>query len=118
MQIYSDYWVTLPQEVRSKLHEMLALNKSAGTEVVDGQVISDGHTNEDLKAITLEHLQSVLNTTEQNFDSLWLQVLVKAGVIMMSGTVEPMPEEPKEIVKFVSSQEVKKVKKIGAKKKK
>lgn len=98
MQIYTDYWVTLPQEVRANLAEMFHLNKSGGVEVEDGVVVKDGYTNEDLMAITTEHCQSVLDTTEQNPDVLWPQILVKAGVIMMAGTVEPMPEEPGEKV--------------------
>lgn len=79
MQIYQSYWVTLPAEVREKLAQEFGLHKSAGVEVVDGVVVCDGYTNEDLMAITKEMLQSYTDSTEQYFEVLWDNALLKAG---------------------------------------
>lgn len=87
-QIFPDYWMSLPVGTRERLHVLFALNKSVGAEVVDGVVVCDGHTAGDLSAITLEHLQSVLNSVEQDFWKLWKQVIGEEAPVKAEEKVE------------------------------
>ena len=65
-------WLGLPQPIRQKLAVFLELPTLPVVPVMDGQVISDGHTIDDLAKITVSYLQEVLGkTTETDFYKLW-----------------------------------------------
>lgn len=73
-QIVIPQWVSLKQETRKTIANLLNLSKNGATEVVNGSVVCDGYTNEDLAAITIEKLQ-VYNmmksgTLVENFNRL------------------------------------------------
>jgi hypothetical protein len=70
MQMYTGYWVALPQEVRAKLKEYFNIQRSGGSHVENGRIVSDGHTDQDLKAITLEKMQTLLGSEEKDFMKL------------------------------------------------
>lgn len=60
-------WLTLPHPIRLELVKLFNLSRSAGTQVIDNRVISDGYTFEDLQAINVETMQAVLNSQETDF---------------------------------------------------
>ena len=52
------YWINLKADVREKVAQALNMPKSGGVEIVNNQLVSDGHTAKDLYAtITVENLQ-------------------------------------------------------------
>lgn len=59
-------WLALPMPVRIKMREIFHINKSRGS-LVEGNVVkSDGHTHEDLKAITIPKMQEYLESIEND----------------------------------------------------
>lgn len=63
-------WLQLPQEARTLFKETFKIPRTGGSIVVDNRVISDGHTIEDLGAVSLKSLQEYLGTTEDHWDRL------------------------------------------------
>ena len=47
-------WLTIPSDIRNQLIDIFDIPMSSNTIVEDNQVVSDGHTTEDLFAITEE----------------------------------------------------------------
>lgn len=85
-------WLTLSNEVRSKIREIFNISKSKGTHLVGNILESDGCTHEDLKAITIEKMQEYLKVPDTDFFDLFNRVVdsVKIGLIPI--------EEPKKTV--------------------
>lgn len=76
-QITEQEWLKLPMPVRIELRTIFAIPRSRGTVVEDGVVKSDGYTNEDLKAITVEKMQTYLKSTEPDFYLLLNDIVKK-----------------------------------------
>ena len=83
-------WLGLDQELRDKLKEIFAINRSEGMSVVNGKLASDGCSQNDLTAgITIGKminytgdLKLTINTDENNeslFDDLFEIVVAKAS---------------------------------------
>ena len=70
MQLYASYWVVLPQEVRNKMKKEFSIQRSSGSHVEGGRVVSDGHTDEDLKGVTVEKMQKLLKSKETDQSKL------------------------------------------------
>ncbi len=74
-------WVLLPLEIRQKLIKQFDIPKSGGSEMqtlsTGSRIVSDGHTHQDLKAISLEKLQEFLSSTDTDFYALLNQAIVK-----------------------------------------
>lgn len=77
-QIYTQYWISLPKEVREHLVSIFDIPRSGITEIRDQTVLSDGHTNEDLKAISAERMGAYTGDTTAAFPMLWELTIVKA----------------------------------------
>lgn len=82
-QLNTHDWISLPPQVRAKLVKIFNIPRS-GVGHVDytssGPVqSSDGHTHEDLKAISVEAMQRYLVSTETDFSKLFEGVLTWAG---------------------------------------
>jgi hypothetical protein len=68
-------WLSIDQSTRKELANILNIPRSGGTEVEDNRVISDGYTPQDLATVTVEKLQEVLDSKEQDFYKL-LETLI------------------------------------------
>lgn len=80
-QINVPDWVALPHETRRKLVQQFNIPRSGGSEVqtlsVGNRIISDGHTHQDLKAISLPKLQEFLGSISDDFYTLLEQAIEK-----------------------------------------
>jgi len=70
-------WLELPYPVRSRLKIVFGIPRSAGTEVHNNIVISDGHTHLDLAHITVEAMQDFLKVKEADFHILLNRTIEK-----------------------------------------
>ena len=66
-QIYQHYWVTLKSDLRASIAEMFSMRRSVICEVAGNKLVSDGYSNDDLKAINLDSINEKLAT---KFDKL------------------------------------------------
>lgn len=76
-QLTIPQWLSLPPELKNRLKELFDIPKSAGAQIMDQKLLSDGHTHDDLAHITVEKMQAFLETKEEDFWELMSQVLVK-----------------------------------------
>ena len=72
-------WVSLPNDVRRKIHSLFSIPWSSATEVNDGQIVSDGTTHEDLKILTIEKMQKYLNEASTDFHKLFDMLVAKVN---------------------------------------
>lgn len=86
-RIYTQHWMSLPKEVRVHLALTFNMQKSGITEIRDQDVISDGTTNEDLKALTLDALNEYVGSKEE-FPRAWELALMKANYELNPPAVE------------------------------
>lgn len=78
-------WVSLSQEIRLKLVKIFEIPRSSATHVNNGVLETDGHTYNDLKAITTEKMNNYLGgPIELDYFTLFNAVVIKAQ--------EPEPE--------------------------
>jgi len=66
-QLYVQEWLELPLMLRIQMADLFQIPKSGGSHVVSGEVLSDGHTNEDLKALTLDKMHSFTGDESDDF---------------------------------------------------
>lgn len=88
-QLYQAEWLGLDQKLRDKLKEIFAINRSEGMSVVNGQLVSDGCSQNDLtQGVTIGKMIDYLSdmTFEMNtdnpekiFDELFGRVINKAN---------------------------------------
>ncbi len=60
-------WLELKPKTREALIKIFKIPRSSFTHVVDNKVQSDGHTYEDLKAVSLEEMKRLTNSSSDNF---------------------------------------------------
>ena len=53
-------WLKINYHTRTKLAILFSIPKSAGTDVLDGKVVCDGYTGEDLSTLTVERMKLYL----------------------------------------------------------
>lgn len=70
-QVIIPVWLSLPMNVRLHLKKVFGIPRSEGTNVVDGHVVSDGHTHPDLARITIPAMQEYLASDETDFHTLF-----------------------------------------------
>lgn len=76
IQLNTAQWISLPYKTRQKLVEIFDIPRSKFTEVEGNVIVTDGHTNQDLEAITVEAMQGyLLDTIEEDFFKLFHRVL-------------------------------------------
>lgn len=62
-QISTTQWLELDSETRTKIVQMFGLRPSEGSKVYGTRLLSDGFTNENLSAITVENINAVMGTS-------------------------------------------------------
>lgn len=67
----------LPHNLKEKLAKTFGIPKSGYTHVSDGQVVTDGYTEQDLSVLTLEKLQEFVceKLPEDTFESVFNKVI-------------------------------------------
>lgn len=73
-------FIALPPETRDKLRQALRIGKSGPMEIVDGRMVSDGSTPQDLQAVNIGSLLAFLGPdsgmrADELFDTLFRKVL-------------------------------------------
>ena len=69
--LYVQQWVVLPLEVRTKMREFFGIRRSTSTVVDGGVVKSDGSSEMDLQAVSVEAMQKLLKSNEKDFAKLF-----------------------------------------------
>lgn len=94
-QLAYNIWIKLPSEVRHNLVVLFDISRSGRTIVeyrAEGAVVtSDGYTPTDIEAITLEKMQMILGSTDENFYSLFSDVVDNLDSIV-TGTYHSVKE--------------------------
>lgn len=85
-------WVSLPNEVRYRIRTLFNIPRSSNTIVSDGVIETDGTTNEDFKALTIEKMQNYLGETSTDFHKLFDKVVAKIIEEMNPTKKESEPE--------------------------
>ncbi len=103
IQLFTHQWLALSSDVRLKLQTIFNIKKS-GVVTVEGRatgtvVLSDGVSNEDLAAITVEKMQAFLTSTETDFYTLFDAVVIEASSQVAEdkqtkAEAEPVEPEP------------------------
>lgn len=75
-RIYPQQWIHLTKDVRNQLVQVFGIPRTGVTEVKDDQVVSDGHTMDDLGVITLEAMCEYIGS-EETFARAWEITLSK-----------------------------------------
>lgn len=57
IQLTTTQWLALPAPVKARLKEVFHIKRSEGTHMIDSRVLSDGHTHNDLLAISVAAMQ-------------------------------------------------------------
>lgn len=100
-------WLSLSVEKRKQLVTLFGIPRT-GSNVVEyrasGNVMtSDGHTSSDLRAITTERMQHLLNSESRDFYGLFEEIVDSLDILMQEHTnesVEPevVAETPKDVL--------------------
>lgn len=99
-QITPPQWLQLSMPVRGRLVQIFNIPRSKGT-VLEGNVVkSDGHTFDDLTAITVEGMQNYLGTDDHDFMTLFNKVIegIEAELKIAEET-EDFEPDPKDLLK-------------------
>ncbi len=80
-QITVPQWLNLDQSIRARLITLFKIPRSEGTSVIQGshgtQIMSDGHTNEDLAVLTLERMNEYLERESSDYFGTLNEVIEK-----------------------------------------
>ena len=106
--LYQQIWIDLSREVRTHLIKVFGLVRTGVAEIRDKTVISDGYTNKDLEAITLEAMAKYTETTG-SFSQLWENTLAKVN-LELHPELKPEPQ-PEPSVGILSPSETEQFKK-------
>lgn len=96
-------WMQLPKDVKHHLVGIFKIPRTGVTEIRDQDVIADGYSVEDLRAITLEKMIAYIGS-EETFPRAWEITCSKANselhppieMTLPETNVIPMADEPKE----------------------
>lgn len=69
-------WIELPKEVKNRLIEVFQIPLTGITEIIDQRVVCDGHTGQDLMAITHDKMNAYIGSQE-TFLRAWELTLAK-----------------------------------------
>lgn len=64
-------WMDLPLEVRAKIIKDFNLVKTGKAGIANNKIVSDGYTQNDILKVSLQNLQSLMDSSEENFDVLF-----------------------------------------------
>lgn len=68
-------WLNLPMNVKQELVRIFEIPQSGYVHVSDNIVLTDGHSDKDLQAVSLEKLQKYLGSSETDYYKLFDQVV-------------------------------------------
>jgi hypothetical protein len=102
-QILSVYWMLVPQTERTQLAKDFKMIASGHTEIRDSELITDGFTNEDLKAFTLEAMCEYIGSKE-TYMRAWELTVAKAHSIVNPpiGVIKGADDETAKTIKNVN----------------
>lgn len=109
-------WMLLDKDIRAHLVSVFGINKTGITEIRDQDIIADGYTNEDLKAITLEKMTAYIGS-EETFPRAWEITCAKAKYDLnpppmeIRSTIQPADEPlemPEEVITTEKNASIKK----------
>ncbi len=90
MFLYSQ-WLSLPINVRVEMAQKFGIQKKNPTHVQDNVIVNDGYLIQEVEnALTLENLQSYLETNETDMNILW-DMIRNPQHYAFKGIVEPEP---------------------------
>lgn len=90
-------WMALPKEVRVQIAKDFNLTKTGRMGVANNIIVSDGYSQNDILKINLENLQTVLDSTESDFDTLFVDYvkLIENSLVVVHVEIEPtITQEP------------------------
>jgi hypothetical protein len=76
-RITTSQWMQLPKEIKDLLIKQFNLKRSGFTDVRDMQVVSDGFTNDDLSALTIERLKDYTGLKVGSYYEILSAAIVK-----------------------------------------
>ncbi len=88
-------WIGLNFETRQELIKMFGLVRSAGTVVENGVLKTDGYTDKDLEAISVEALQKALQSPDTNFFALFDTLLAQLEDARLNKATETQEDAEK-----------------------
>lgn len=92
-QITEHEWLKLPWQQRIKLIEVFKIPQSSFTHVSAGEVVTDGHTNKDLSAISISAMQEYVGSKSDNFVELFAATLKKIDPPAPNEERTPAPQD-------------------------
>lgn len=116
-------WVSLPNDVRDRIRTIFSISRSSHVQVNDGKIETDGTTPQDFQSLTVDKMQTYLNTKDDDFLKLFDMVVAKVkaelnpSVTITASTIEVMPDLRPDIGYAPTALAVPKKKKVIKKKK-
>lgn len=80
-------WMMVPQAERQHLAEVFGLNRTGNSEIRNNEVISDGYSVDDLRAITAEKMSAYIGS-EETFPRAWELTCAKARSVLNPPVME------------------------------
>ncbi len=84
-------WNQFSMEIKGMFKETFKIPRSAGTVVMGNEVLSDGHTVQDLSAVSLSSLQQYLETDDDHWDNL-LKLTINKMERNVNGSTNNQPK--------------------------
>lgn len=76
-QVYPGMFVKIPTDIKLKIIEIFKVPKSGYVHVVDGNIITDGYTEQDLSVLNVSTLKAHLKSKEDDIFKL-LNTLIES----------------------------------------
>lgn len=76
-KIVPQFWMLVPKDIRVQIAKAFSLPRTGVSEIRDQEVISDGHSLDDLAHITWEKMEAYVGSKEP-FHRLWELTIAKA----------------------------------------
>jgi len=89
-------WMDLPLEVRAKIIKDFKLERTGKAGIANNKIVSDGYTQNDISKINLLNLQKVLDSADENFDTMF------ADYVDMIQKTLAIIEEPETIIESIT----------------
>ncbi len=87
-------WVSLPNEVRSRIRVLFNIPRSSHTVVDDGKITTDGTTAKDFAALTVGKMQAYLVSEVSDFHKLFDLVVARVNDDIAGKAVEKIIVTP------------------------
>lgn len=84
-------WVALPTETRYRIRDLFAIPRSQHVFVDDGRLMTDGTTPQDFQTLTIEKMQSFLQSDSTDFYKLFDLTVAKVQEDILNSLPTKMP---------------------------